>query len=236
MRPLLVHLVHVFDEAMRADVLWLMRVVLSVEPLRTPSTLLSPALCVSSATLPGLNGILAALARGDPTKPGATAAADATHPIAGNGPSRDHVTTWRSSLCSVRSLVCQYAQTTLRTAIRPAFPIPIYLHNAPIVLLCVRIIHPHYARRRVHGARAAREPRVCSLAWSSPASRWVVCVLDRAASKQFVHFPLFTVACYMEPQNLACRKKRIYGYQNERAWRFLWIKIHLLWRSHKKKL
>jgi len=32
---------------------------------------------------------------------------------AGNGPSHDHVTTWRSGLCSARSLVCQYAQTTL---------------------------------------------------------------------------------------------------------------------------
>lgn len=90
---------------------------------------------------------------------------------AGNGPSHDHVTTWRSGLCSTRSLVCQYAQTTLALYVllrpisssrrpspslsRMCIYIRMYTYMRYLPAQCTHclphacIIYSHYARGRV---------------------------------------------------------------------------------------
>lgn len=70
---------------------------------------------------------------------------------AGNGPSHDHVTTWRSGLCSTRSLVCQYAQTTLALYAPPLVCPPLIAPscNAYTYALPICTMHP-LSSTRVH--------------------------------------------------------------------------------------
>lgn len=51
-------------------------------------------------------------------------------------------------------------------------------------LACSRIIHPHYARRRVH--KREHEPRVCSLYSCNPLS-WVDSFMRARRAKQVMH-------------------------------------------------